>query len=131
MYVGRDGKDRWSDSTCSVGSQVYSSFCRRTLGYTLASNGKYYRVLHALGKTNIEARALCEADGGRLAYAPYGQQEIKAMERFVSQVVGLQKSSHDYVILVDGTDEVTEGLWVLPNGIFTPQITKERKKWNI
>ena len=57
----------------------------KTVGYTLASNGKYYKVLHATGtsgKNHTDAKVLCEEDGARLASSPYGQNNIKAMDVF-------------------------------------------------
>ena len=83
----------------------------KTVGYTGFSNGRYYKVLNALGKTIPEAKSACKADGGRLASAPNGQENIRAMSRFQGEtwMTGT-------VYFVDGTDVALERTWVLPDG---------------
>jgi hypothetical protein len=74
--------------------------------------------LQAIGKSHLDAKRLCEADGARLAYAPYGQTNINAMQKYVSMAVGIRGSNgpHNHYLLVDGTDAVTENIWLMPNG---------------
>ena len=91
---------------------VRTAWCRRTVGYRLELNGKYYKVLHVRTTNYARARTLCEAEGGRLASAPYGLQENTAMGSFRAQMAGRGPET----LMVNGTDAAREGVWVLPNG---------------
>jgi hypothetical protein len=98
-------------SSCTSDVVLRAAWCRRTIGYRLESNGKFYKVLHVRGANIQQAKALCKADGGRLASAPYGPAENMAMESFRAQLSGT-----GYLLFVDGTDAATENNWVLPTG---------------
>jgi hypothetical protein len=95
---------------------VYSSLCRRTIGYTVASNKVYFKVLHVLNKTHAEARVLCQEDGGRLADAPYGVEDKQAMWMFLAQLAPIREGGLIGVFLVDGSDAQTQNTWVLSDG---------------
>jgi hypothetical protein len=93
----------------------------KTIGYKLALNGKLYKVLHVANKTHPQARAICLADGAVLASAPYGQENIIAMD-----MLQARSATTNTYFIVDGTDAVTEGTWVLPSGKENPSIYSNR-----
>lgn len=109
------GAGIWHDAYCWASFPI-SVVCRRTVGYKLASNGVYYRLVFARTKSHLEARRACQADGAQLANAPYGQQDKQAFGQFAVMLSGLGVYQG---ILVDGNDWDTEGLWKLPNGRYT------------
>jgi hypothetical protein len=78
----------------------------------MSTNNKYYKVLYLFNKTHPEAKAACQADGARLASAPYGLPNNDAMAMFNGQ-----SAATITYFLVDGTDAAAEGAWVLPDGI--------------
>ena len=109
----------FDDIPCAAVSYLYSRVCRRTVGYTLASNGKYYKALHITQNpiNTSSAKALCRAEGAQLASAPYGAEDNQAMAQFRAQLSNLGMSfPTEFFFYVDGTDVVDEKLWVLPDG---------------
>jgi hypothetical protein len=90
--------------------------CRKTIGYKLASNGAYYKLLYQRPNSHQEARDMCKVDGAWLASAPYGQQDRQAFNQFVAITGVLQVGAILDGIIVDGTDAEVEGIWKLPNG---------------
>ncbi len=109
------GVESWNDWPCTTAPVTTSIVCRRTVGYRLASNGIYYKLMFSRTKSHQEARRACLEDGAQLANAPYGQKDKEAFGQFVAILGGLTGYQG---ILVDGTDAETEGLWKLPNGVY-------------
>ena len=123
LAVGNLAQDRWDDVACdgSDYSAPLSRLCMRTVGYSLASNRRFYKIMHEINKYHTEAMALCLADGGRIAIAPYGPTEIKAIEPYVAQMSGLRDLAKQSMFRLDGTDAAVEGIWNLPDGNSTNQ----------
>ena len=118
IYAGNYGGPwLWDDATCSELSLRYSRICSKTIGYTRAVNGKYYKKLDVFMVTHAEARQLCEAEGARLAIAPYGSADWKAFEKYTIELSLMRTKTPAPGYLVDGTDEGSEGTWRLPNGV--------------
>ena len=71
-----------------------------------------------MGKTHSDAKALCAEDGAKLAIAPYGQANIKAMEKYMAHLAAAW-----YIYLLDGNDAAGNDVWVLPDGErFKPEV---------
>jgi hypothetical protein len=115
LAVGYSGIGKWDDVTCNESMNAWL-FCRKTVGYKLASNRVHYKLLYQTPKSHQEARALCKKDGAMLANAPYGQPDKDAFEQFAALLTGLFGRGVLDGILVDGTDKEVEGMWKLPNG---------------
>ena len=108
----------FDDIACG-GSYMHWRLCRRTVGYNLASNGKYYKVLHLSQKVTSfsSVKAMCRAEGAQLAIAPYGAEDNRAMAQVRAQLSNMGMSSPtDFFLYIDGTDASADNLWILPDG---------------
>jgi hypothetical protein len=98
----------------------YASMCKRRVGYAQGANGKYYRVVHRTNLNYTQAKAACEADWTKLATAPYGLLDKRAMERYVMPLIAVIKDGNNDPTIwgywVDGSDASVEGTWQLPDG---------------
>ncbi len=112
----------WERDICAYEYNAeYAALCKRRLGYARGANGKYYKVIHKMNVNYGQAKAACEADGARLATAPYGSLDKLAMERYVLQLTAVVKYDNldptIYGYWVDGSDSSVEGTWMLPDGV--------------
>ncbi len=117
VALGYGGIGRWDDVSCKESNNPWL-FCRRTVGYKLAINGVYYKLLYSRPKSHQEALQMCKADGAQLANAPYGQLDRDAFGQFAALLWGLFGRSVLDGIIVDGTDNEIDGLWKIPNGTY-------------
>jgi hypothetical protein len=97
--------------------------------YHRASNGKYYKINFVPNGGYVtagDAQQMCERRGGNLAMT-YKPTDFKAMPH-IHQILSTDTCSRQ-AVWVAGTDEVTEGKWVMPDGnddkvfIFRPCIS--------
>jgi hypothetical protein len=67
----------------------------------------------------MQAKQLCEADGSKLAIAPYGTGDKIAIQPYVLRLAAAVLNSDPvlYGYWMDGTDSVIDGLWQLPDGM--------------
>ena len=110
IEMGSFYEDRFRWNAISSG-YPRSRICRRGGGYTKASNGKYY-MAHRW-RTNAKAAAqVCQEDGASLAMA-YSVADYAALLHFRLKI-SLSGGFDGW--WVAGTDAVTEGKWIMPNG---------------
>ena len=78
-----------------------------------------------MGKNHSVANTLRVADGAKLVVTPYGQANLKAMEKYMAHLGTITSLGYHY--LLDGNDAAGNNVWVLPDdGRYARKKKKEK-----